>query len=307
MRDLPGVRVEKVHIKEEAERRPPNSSGSLPPFDQLPCQGPSTAAPTPALSPPPTPPCSLRKHRCVCWASSRTSPAWGSPGARGSETLPAPLPPGGHPQEKQGRDPSSYSGKGSWDTITRGSLNGTCVHFDEGGLGWLLRGGRDRGRIHGEGSSSQMLGDGKPGTVPKPQALMRGPTRSRMWPLKVAPASHRRVLGPQQSQGGQQLRLRSPCFRLKAWVLKSRTLPLWTEDHSSGLRYGPGPDTTDTLLRVGWGQGLWPPRRRLFWWNKAAFPRPPPLRTCRNRILSRNSAGDIQHLCHSQQGADLCL
>lgn len=55
------------------------------------------------------------------------------------ETCPIPLPLGRHPQEQQGGDPYPfYSRKGSWDTITRGSLNGTCVHFDEGNLGWLL-------------------------------------------------------------------------------------------------------------------------------------------------------------------------
>lgn len=53
--------------------------------------------------------------------------------------------------------------------------------------------------------------------LPNPQALMRGPSRSRMWPLKVAPASHPpEYLDPQRSHGGQPLRLRIPCFRLQA-------------------------------------------------------------------------------------------
>jgi len=107
--------------------------------------------------------------------------------------------------------------------------------------------------------------------LPKPQALMRGPSRSRMWPLKVVPASHPpECLGPQHNEGGQQLRVRSRRHGPFPG-LPSRTLPVlgppasWTEDHSSGLQYGPGPDTADTLPGMGWGWELCLPQRSLFW------------------------------------------
>lgn len=96
--------------------------------------------------------------------------------------------------------------------------------------------------------------------LPKPQGLIRGPPRPRMWPLRAAPLSYPpECRGPQGDQGGRQLRIRSPCFKPKALAIPcppGRTLLYsWTEDHSSGLQGGPGYNTADAQrgVRLGWG------------------------------------------------------
>lgn len=135
------------------------------------------------------------------------SSTWGmgqlSPQTRkeAAATRPTALPLRRHPQEQQGGDPPPfYSCKGSRDTTSWGSLNGTCVHFDEGSLGWLLQGGWAEAEFMEEGCSPKMLGDGKPDTAPQAPGLMRGPSRSRIWPLKATPASNLpESLSPQHS------------------------------------------------------------------------------------------------------------
>lgn len=74
----------------------------------------------------------------------------------------------------------------------------------------------------------------------------------------AAPASYPpECLGPQHGQGGQQLRVRSPCFKLKAMAI---LWPLRGEGPSPlGATLYSALKISQVASRVVWAQTLWKP------------------------------------------------
>lgn len=142
----------------------------------LPCQGASAAAPPPApLLAPPSEEAKVRVLGLI-GKTETTSPrlpctgfckedVTASTGQGPAETQDQPCSPAPNRSARAaGERPSPFdSCKGGWDTITQGSLNGTCVRFDKG-KPWLLTIRREGQRQNSpRGSSPKTSAHGKPG------------------------------------------------------------------------------------------------------------------------------------------------
>lgn len=170
--NLPGVQMEKRVHQGKGRKKPTDAAlGS-----SLPCQGASAAAPPPApLLAPPSEEAKVRVLGLI-GKTETTSPrlpctgfckedVTASTGQGPAETQDQPCSPAPNRSARAaGERPSPFdSCKGGWDTITQGSLNGTCVRFDKG-KPWLLTIRREGQRQNSpRGSSPKTSAHGKPG------------------------------------------------------------------------------------------------------------------------------------------------
>lgn len=119
-----------------------------------------------------------------------------------TEVLPVPLPLTDVPRSSG--DPSPfYFCKGSWDMVTRGSLNRTSEHFDDGKPWLVIIRWEGQRQNSWRGSSHETSGDGKTDIPPQVPGPKERTPKAKEWLL--LPHTHLSAWAPSMAKVGSSL------------------------------------------------------------------------------------------------------